>query len=83
MSGGTTNHIVLMSTIDKELTGSKVEYAFDEIHITLNKNTIVGDKSAMTPGGVRLGTPAVTTRGYVEKDIEEVARFIHEGIKVC
>lgn len=83
MSGGTSNHIVLMSTIDKGLTGSKVEHAFDEIHITLNKNTIVGDKSAMTPGGVRLGTPAVTTRGYLEKDIEEVARFIDEGIKVC
>jgi glycine hydroxymethyltransferase len=72
-----------MSTIEKGLTGSKVEHAFDEFHITLNKNTIVGDKSAMTPGGIRMGTPAVTSRGYFEEDIKEVARFIDEGIQVC
>ena len=50
--------------------------ACDEVHITLNKNTIVGDKSAVTPGGLRIGTPAVTTRGYIEKDMIEVGRFI-------
>jgi glycine hydroxymethyltransferase len=51
------------------LTGSKLEKACDEVHITLNKNTIIGDKSAITPGGVRIGTPAVTTRGYKEQDM--------------
>ena len=71
-----------MSCVDKGLTGSKVETALDEVHITLNKNTIIGDKSAVTPGGVRMGTPACTTRGYTEKDFEEVARFIDETFKV-
>lgn len=66
ITDGTENHIVLMSCIDKGLTGSKMEYSLDECHITLNKNTIIGDKSAITPGGVRIGTPAVTTRGYME-----------------
>jgi len=83
MSGGTDNHIILMSTIDKNLTGSKVEHAFDEFHMTLNKNTIIGDKSAMTPGGIRMGTPALTSRGFYESDFEEVARFIDEGMKLC
>lgn len=73
---------MLMSCIDKGLTGSKVENAMDAVHITLNKNTIIGDKSAVTPGGVRIGTPAVTTRGYLEKDMREVGRFIDEGFKI-
>ena len=79
ITDGTDNHIVLMSCIDRGLTGSKVETALDEVHITLNKNTIIGDKSAVTPGGVRIGTPAVTTRGYLEADMREVGRFIDEG----
>jgi len=79
ITDGTDNHIVLMSCIDRGLTGSKVETALDEVHITLNKNTIIGDKSAVTPGGVRIGTPAVTTRGYMEADMREVGRFIDEG----
>ena len=71
-----------MSCIDKGLTGSKFETACDAMHITLNKNTIVGDKSAITPGGVRIGTPAVTTRGYLEDDLKEVARLLDEVFKV-
>lgn len=82
ITDGTDNHIVLMSCIDKGLTGSKVETALDEVHITLNKNTIIGDKSAITPGGVRIGTPAVTTRGYMDADMREVGRFIDEGFKI-
>lgn len=82
ITDGTDNHLILMSCIDKGLTGSKVENAMDAVHITMNKNTIIGDKSAITPGGVRIGTPAVTTRGYVEKDMKEVARFIDEGFKI-
>ena len=83
VTGGTDNHMFLMSTIDKGLTGSKVESAFDQVHITINKNTIVGDKSAMTPGGIRIGTPAVTTRGYNSDDMLEVARFCHESILIA
>jgi len=51
------------------LTGSKVQLACDEVSITLNKNTIVKDKSALTPGGLRVGTCAVTSRGYEKKDM--------------
>jgi glycine hydroxymethyltransferase len=52
------------------------------MHITVNKNTITGDKSAVTPGGIRIGSPAVTTRGYLEEDMREVGRFIDEAFKI-
>ena len=71
-----------MSCIDKGLTGSKFETALDDVHITVNKNTIIGDKSAVTPGGIRIGTPAVTTRGYLEADMREVGRFMDEAFKI-
>lgn len=82
ITDGTDNHLLLMSTINKGLTGSKVENACDAVHITLNKNTIIGDKSAITPGGVRIGTPAVTSRGFLEDDMREVGRFIDEAMKI-
>jgi len=78
ITDGTENHLLLMSCINKGLTGSKVENACDAVHITLNKNTIIGDKSAITPGGVRIGTPAVTSRGFLNDDMREVGRFIDE-----
>ena len=83
ITNGTDNHIVMMSCIDKGLTGSKVEAALDAVHITLNKNTIIGDKSAVTPGGIRIGTPSVTTRGYLEDDVREVARLIDDAFKIA
>ena len=64
------------------LTGSKVETLCDALHITVNKNTIVGDKSALTPGGIRIGTPAITTRGYLESDAKQVACYLDEAIKL-
>jgi len=70
VTDGTDNHLLLLDVRPHGLTGSKLEKACDEVHITLNKNTIIGDKSAVTPGGVRIGTPAVTTRGYNEKDMQ-------------
>ena len=69
ITNGTDNHLLLLDVRPHNLTGSKLEKACDAVHITLNKNTIIGDKSAMTPGGVRIGTPAVTTRGYNETDM--------------
>ena len=71
-----------MNVRDLGLTGSKFEKMCDEVHITLNKNTILGDKSAITPGGVRIGTPAVTTRGYMEQDMLEVSRYLDEIAKL-
>lgn len=70
ITNGTDNHLLLLDVRPHGLTGSKLEKACDAVHITLNKNTIIGDKSAMTPGGVRIGTPAVTTRGYLENDMK-------------
>lgn len=82
ITGGTSNHLMLLNVKARGLTGSKVEKLCDALHITVNKNTIVGDKSALTPGGIRVGTPAITTRGYLEQDAKEVARYLDEAIKL-
>jgi hypothetical protein len=60
----------------------QMEKACELCHITLNKNSVLGDTSAFTPGGVRIGTPAMTSRGLVEKDWEAVADFLHEVVQV-
>jgi glycine hydroxymethyltransferase len=52
-------------------------------HITLNKNSVVGDTSALVPGGIRIGTPAMTTRGMKEQDFVKVAEFIDRGVKIA
>ena len=83
VTGGTENHLLLLDVRPHSLTGSKLEKACDEVHITLNKNTIIGDKSAVTPGGVRIGTPAVTTRGYLEKDMRQVGVFLDRLVGLC
>lgn len=54
-----------------------------QVSITLNKNSIYGDRSAMSPGGVRIGTPALTTRGLVEADFERVADFLHKAVEIA
>jgi glycine/serine hydroxymethyltransferase len=51
-------------------------------HIALNKNTVPGDKSAMVPHGIRMGAPALTSRGFIEADFEQVAEFVHQGIEI-
>ncbi|KAG5500567.1 hypothetical protein JKF63_03662 [Porcisia hertigi] len=79
-SGGTDNHLLLWDLRPHGVTGSKVEKLLDMAHITANKNTIVGDKSAHTPYGVRLGTPALTTRGFQEEDFKQVAQFLIRAV---
>lgn len=76
VTDGTDNHIILWNLRPHGLTGSKLETVANHTNVTLNKNTIAGDKSAMTPHGIRLGTPACTTRGYTEKHMEDVAEFL-------
>lgn len=73
---GTINHLVMWDLRQHGLTGSKVEKVLDLMHITTNKNSVVGDKSAANPGGIRLGTPALTTRGMMEEDMDKVADFL-------
>jgi glycine hydroxymethyltransferase len=76
---GTINHLVMWDLRPHGLTGSKVEKVLDLMHITANKNSVVGDKSAVNPGGIRLGTPALTTRGMLESDMEIIAAFLVKG----
>jgi len=76
VTDGTDNHLILWNLRPHGLTGSKVEAVSNHTNVTLNKNTIVGDKSAMTPHGIRLGTPACTTRGYNEGHMNDVAEFL-------
>lgn len=79
---GTVNHIVMWDLRPHGLTGSKVEKILDMMHITTNKNSVVGDKSAVTPGGIRLGTPALTTRGMNEEDMATVAGFLVRAVEL-
>jgi glycine hydroxymethyltransferase len=55
----------------------------DHTSITLNKNAVLGDKSALTPGGVRVGSPALTTRGLKETHFRQVADFLHEAVQIA
>jgi len=80
---GTDNHLILWDLRPSGVTGSKVETLCDRCHITLNKNAVPGDKSALSPGGVRIGTPAITTRGLSEADMEVVAGFLDRAVKIC
>ncbi|KAJ4951592.1 hypothetical protein NE237_028424 [Protea cynaroides] len=82
VSGGSDNHLVLIDLRPLEIDGARVEKILDMASITLNKNSVPGDKSAQVPGGIRIGTPAMTTRGFTEKEFRATADFIHEGIKV-
>jgi glycine hydroxymethyltransferase len=55
----------------------------DAIYITLNKNTVIGDKSALTPGGVRIGSPAFTSRGATDADFVQIGEFLHEAVQIA
>ena len=77
VSGGTDNHLMLVDLSEKDVTGKELETRLDEAHITCNKNTIPNDpRSPRVTSGVRLGTPAVTTRGMKEADMDVIAGAI-------
>ncbi|MCW1916248.1 serine hydroxymethyltransferase [Luteolibacter sp. GHJ8] len=83
VSGGTDNHLLLVDLRPKGLNGADASHALDEAGITVNKNGIPFDTgSPMKPSGIRIGTPAVTTRGMKESDVERVADFIHRVLEV-
>jgi glycine hydroxymethyltransferase len=79
---GTENHLILWDLRPIGLTGSKIEKICDAVHITLNKNAVAGDTSALVPGGVRVGASALTSRSMVEKDVEQVAEFLHRVVQI-
>ncbi|XP_072927335.1 serine hydroxymethyltransferase, mitochondrial [Hemitrygon akajei] len=83
VSGGTDNHLVLVNLRPKGLDGARAERALELVSITANKNTCPGDKSALSPGGLRLGAPALTSRQFKETDFEKVVAFIDEGISIA
>lgn len=77
VSGGTDNHLILIDVSAKGLTGKKAEKLLEEVNITTNKNTIPFDPEKPTvTSGIRIGTPAVTTRGMKEEDMKEIAKLI-------
>ena len=81
VSGGTDNHLVLLSLIGTGVTGKELEARLDDVHITLNKNTVPNDPlSPFVTSGVRIGTPAATTRGLNEADFEKIAEFIYLAV---
>ncbi|XP_004253097.1 serine hydroxymethyltransferase 3, chloroplastic-like [Solanum lycopersicum] len=82
VSGGTDNHLVLVDLRPLGTDGARVEKILDMASITLNKNSVAGDKSALVPGGIRIGSPAMTTRGFSEKEFVTVADLINEGVQI-
>ncbi len=82
-TGGTDNHLILWDVRPLGLTGAKVDKVLEEVSITANKNSLHGDVSAINPGGVRLGTPALTTRGLNEADFEEISEYLHRGCEIA
>lgn len=81
ISGGTDNHLMLVSLLNTEVTGKQAEKILGEANITCNKNAIPNDpRSPFVTSGIRLGTPAVTTRGFKEEDMKEVAKAIHMAL---
>ena len=82
VSGGTDNHLMLVDLTNYNLTGKELEKLLDSVNITCNKNTIPNDpKSPFVTSGVRLGTPAVTTRGMNTEDMDKIAEAIATMIK--
>ena len=77
VSGGTDNHLMLLKLIKEGITGKELEHRLDEVHITANKNTVPNDpQSPFITSGLRLGTPAVTTRGFKEEEMKKIAHWI-------
>merc|ERR1712050_65563 len=82
VSGGTDNHLLLIDLRSKGVNGNKAELVCDQASLILNKNTVPGDKSAMNPSGLRVGTPAMTSRGLVEADFARVGELIGDAVDV-
>jgi len=83
VSGGTDNHLLLIDLRSKGINGSKAEAVCEQASIVLNKNTIPGDKSAMNPNGLRVGTPAMTSRGLMEDDFVRIGEFIGSAVDIA
>ncbi|KAF3907533.1 hypothetical protein AA313_de0201955 [Arthrobotrys entomopaga] len=83
VGGEVENHLVLIDLKPKGIDGAKVERVLELCNVASNKNTVPGDKSAMKPGGLRLGSPAMTTRGFNEGDFERVAAIVDRAVTIA
>lgn len=83
VSGGTDNHLMLVNLKGKDMDGARAERVLELSGIALNKNTVPGDKSAFNPGGIRMGTHAMTTRGCEEPDFKAIAQYLDRGIEIA
>lgn len=82
VSGGTDNHLLLIELTNKNITGKEAEKLLDSVGITVNKNTVPNETlSPFVTSGVRIGTPAVTTRGFKEEEMKKIAELINEAIE--
>merc|ERR1740123_907958 len=80
---GSDNHLILWDLRPHGLTGSKVEKITEAVSITLNRNAVHGDASALSPGGVRVGMPAMTTRGCKVEESRQIAAFLHQCVQIA
>lgn len=83
VTDGTDNHMVLLDLKPLGLDGARVEAVLEQVNIACNKNTTPGDKSALTPCGIRIGAPAMTSRGMGEKDFDRIVGYIHDCIELA
>uniref|UniRef100_A0A0D6R705 Serine hydroxymethyltransferase n=1 Tax=Araucaria cunninghamii TaxID=56994 RepID=A0A0D6R705_ARACU len=83
VAGGTDSHMVLLDLRPNSLDGARVEAVLEQVNIACNKNSIPGDKSALTHCGIRIGAPAMSSRGMGEEDFKRIARYIVEVINLC
>ena len=83
VSGGTDNHLLLVDLRSKGIDGARAERVLELCRIATNKNTVPGDKSALVPSGIRMGTPALTSRGFAEADFEQVADFFDRAVQIA
>ncbi|KAI9885236.1 MAG: hypothetical protein M1823_002975 [Watsoniomyces obsoletus] len=82
VSDGTDSHMVLLDLRPKSLDGARVDAVLEQANLAANKNSIPGDKSALNPCGIRLGAPAMTTRGFGEQDFKRVVQYVDRLIKI-
>ncbi|EGW29886.1 uncharacterized protein SPAPADRAFT_63507, partial [Spathaspora passalidarum NRRL Y-27907] len=82
VSGGTDTHLILIDLRSKNIDGARVEAVLERANIAANKNTVPGDVSALFPSGLRVGTPAMTTRGFGKEDFTKVSEYIDRAVEI-
>ena len=83
VSGGTDTHLILIDLTPRNIDGARVESVLERANIAANKNTIPGDNSALFPSGLRLGTPAMTTRGFGPEEFKKVSEYIVRAVEIA